>query len=85
MSTLCEEFKTTPREIRKNDVMELLRIMELRAYATAKNMIDNAKDETQVQGVSEYMKGLVFEIQHELYQERKARRMANTDTDDDGS
>lgn len=82
MSTLCEEFKTTPSQIRKEDVKELLDIMELRAYAAAKRAIDNAKEDSQIEGVSEHMKGLVFEIQHELYKERVERRKQAVEHDD---
>lgn len=82
MSTLCEEFHATPSQIRKEDVLELLDILELRAYAAAKRAIDNAKDDSQIEGVSEHMKGLVFEIQYELYQERIERRKQATEHDD---
>ena len=82
MSTLCEEFKATPRQIRKEDARELLNILELRAYAAAKRAIDNAKEDSQIEGVSEHMKELVFEIQYELYQERVERRKKAAEHDD---
>lgn len=70
---MCEEFHCLPsqavRELMDDPSQIALDIMELRAYARAKECLDNAKDPKDVP--DHPMIDRVFEIQAELLKRRR--------------
>ena len=73
ISRVCEEFHCLPseaaREIMEDPAQMAFDIMELRAYARAKEALDNAKNSKDVpKGV---LVDRVWEIEHELLKRRK--------------
>lgn len=72
---MCEEFSCLPsaaiEELLDSDRL-VLDIMELRAYARAKESLDNAKDEKDVP--DHPMIDQVFLIQHEIMRRKREGR-----------
>lgn len=74
VSRICEEFHCLPSEAKKellDDPSQMaLDILELRAYARAKKVLDNAKRSEDVPDSP--MIDRVFLIQHEILKRKKA-------------
>jgi len=76
VSRICEEFHCLPTEAVKellDDPLNMaLEIMELRAYARAKEVLDNAKSKNDVP--SSPMVDMVMEIQAELAKRKRGEK-----------
>ncbi len=76
VSRVCEEFHCLPSAA-VNELMDdpdrlALEIIELRAYARAKEQLDNAKKSTDVPKTPMIEK--VWEVQAELHKQRKGEK-----------
>ena len=76
ISRICEEFHCLPSEALTELLDEprgmALDILELRAYARAKEAMDNAKRKEDIPDSP--MVGQVWEVQHELMRRRRDER-----------
>lgn len=68
ISRVCEEFGVSPSEAVQQPVALTLRIMELRAYARAKEAVERAQSEDDA---TEWQKTVVFETMEEIAQRRQ--------------
>lgn len=68
ISQACEEFRCTPSQILREDPALVLAIMELRAYARAKQMLAEAQSEADVPRTP--MVERVWEIEYEILRRR---------------
>ena len=69
---MCEEFGCLPSALDDEDPGLLLTIMEYRAYAQAKNALEQASSEAEVPRTSSVED--VWMVQHELLRRRNAAR-----------
>jgi len=73
ISRVCEEFNCLPsaaiREIKNDPAQMVFDIMELRAYANTKEMLDNSKDKMDIKHTPMVEK--VFEVVNELVKRRR--------------
>lgn len=72
LSRICEEFNCTPAEAVEQPLGLVLDILELRAYARAKDQLDRAKSEADVPRTAAVER--VFEVQAERWKRKKAER-----------
>lgn len=72
ISRICEEFSCTPSEAIRQPLGLTLRIIELRAYARAKQALAEAQSETDVPQTPAVE--WVWEVEQELLRRRRMRR-----------